>query len=195
MIYILLFLFFTSVSGIEFGSFPMNSVVSTPNGYKLIQYLNVGDQITIYQNGELVNDSIVDFIFINDNVTKQYHFITHPYGNLIISEKHQILVCDKYKYSKDLSLNDQLLFVDHNKNYTMNVPIISNVVHHSFGAFSPLTRSGLIIVNNILMSCYHEIDPFYFNIVTTPQRYNLTSKNKSGLHFWISWLFYIWDFL
>lgn len=138
--------------------FPSGAKVQlTANITKRVDDLQQGDRIVTFgENGDLIEDEILGFLHYEAD--KNFSFLeiktSNDEENLLISKNHIIFEKEEgSKLAKELNLNSSLLQVQSNGKFeTQKIIEITNVIKK--GAFAPLTKSGTLLVNGKLVSCY-----------------------------------------
>ena len=127
------------------------------NTTKMVENLKQGDKIvTLGENGNLIEDEILGFLHYEAD--KNFSFLeiktSNHEENLLISKNHIIFEKEEgSKLAKELKLNSSLLHLQANGKFdTQQIIEITSVMKK--GAFAPLTKSGTLLVNGKLVSCY-----------------------------------------
>lgn len=157
------------------GCFDGNSVVVGRNGPKLIQQINIGDEIlAVNSDGQLVFSEVLLFLDRDLSEPRLYYQIeTESGANISLTPSHLIFVSDdlsaqnesvltRVTFAKNVRIGQLLYTSTFGDNDSVAVPHLDRVVRVSTvvksGAFAPLTREGNLIVNNVVASCYAVIN-------------------------------------
>lgn len=138
--------------------FPSGAKVQlAANSTKKVEDLKQGDKIVTFdENGSLIEDEIIGFLHyeVNKNFTFLEIKTSNYEENLLISKNHIIFEKEEgSKLAKELNFNSSLLHLQTNGNMNSQKIIeIATVIKK--GAFAPLTKSGTLLVNGRLVSCY-----------------------------------------
>ncbi len=178
--------------------FSSTSLISTLNeGKKSISDLNYGDMIkTIDQSSnKIVYSKFITYLHRDEHVLADFiKIITNQNKTIKISEKHLVATLRNKKVefilAKNLNENDFLVSYDDNENmiYEEIISIIKYV--QEIGVYAPLTETGTMLVDDVLVSCYANIDKhdwahFAFKLYIYPKNFyefiinNLFTRNDN----------------
>lgn len=163
------------------GCFDSSSQVMTPSGPVSIQDIRVGDQIlSLDSEGKPVFSPVLMFLDRDPDSTRSYFTITTSSGKTItLTGSHLIYVLDDYdvndfngslsrkrvQFARQVIPKQFVVVTDDVNSVTDDNPktisieeVISVTVESKIGAFAPLTKEGNLVVNNVLASCYANIN-------------------------------------
>lgn len=143
------------------GSFPAKSMAFDPKGRKIeMKDLEVGMSVlSMHNNGTIFNEEVISIIKSDPDTEQIYIRVIYldpldkksPRG-LLLSPSHLIL---KGKFAiesvaaKDLKVGEKIIIYLKGYVYARIVEI-----KRAKGAFSPITESGKMLVDGVLVSCY-----------------------------------------
>ncbi|UJR09160.1 hypothetical protein I4U23_013408 [Adineta vaga] len=149
--------------------------------------LNIGDQILvdIDQNGQRIYESIYAFIHASENGIYDYLKITVDKNleqPLIISSNHLIFRFNQTKpcFAGHLEVGDQLQIISKDSTYQAGTIIDIRLIK-SQGFYAPLTRSGKLFVDGILVSNYALVANHQLaHLVIQPYRWGIQLLGSSS---------------
>lgn len=161
------------------GCFAMGSAVTMANGAtKEIQELQLNDQVqTITSTGEIIIDTV--YMFLDRDETSPSHFVRLDYegGFLELTLKHLVYTSNSSAtiFSQSQATFAEYVGVGHSIYVRLNNTIEARRVRKTSlkfqnGYFAPVTRSGNIIVNGVVSSCYALIDHKLAHLALWPMR-------------------------
>ena len=144
---------------------------------KKISDVKVGDSIlAVDQNGRLQFSQVIMHLHKDPDVTMRFHVIrTNSGRNLTLTTKHLIYKAENNKpdlnleevspsqscFAKNIRKGDYVFVFDKNGRM-MKDEVVSNDVVSRKGVYSPVTSHGNIIVEDILASCYADLENHSF---------------------------------
>ncbi|XP_047984009.1 tiggy-winkle hedgehog protein [Leguminivora glycinivorella] len=191
-----------SSSGMGAGCFPGDAVVHTPEGARDIGTLRIGDRVLAADDsGKMVYSEVVTFIDRDPNATRRFIEITAENGVAITATpSHLILLAaaDGWReaFAGDVRPGDVLL--------TRGTGVVmrpSRVTHtrpvHKRGVYAPLTKTGTVIVDDALASCYAVVSSHSLaHAAMAPLRWAAgwsSAESPRGVHWYASALYYVGD--
>jgi len=138
------------------GCFAPTSTVETREGVKTMDELLIGDEIRTSENN-LDNTGFTEFLGWLDRQKSSpakmlQLFAADNYPAVTLTASHVVFTTNSTKYAGDLVPGDTLLHWDGVKMEELEITEIKPSLESGFWA--PLTRSGTLLVNGFLMSCY-----------------------------------------
>uniref|UniRef100_A0AC35U4X5 HintN domain-containing protein n=1 Tax=Rhabditophanes sp. KR3021 TaxID=114890 RepID=A0AC35U4X5_9BILA len=150
-----------------FGSmqcFSADMTVTTPTGTKRMDEINIGDSVMSIEENVISFNRVIGFLHRKTNTTAEFrHIHTNSKQALKLTEFHLIYKskCQAgskiaLAYAKDVEVGDCVytLLPGNAENKFIKEKITAIETVTEVGIFSPLTTSGDIIVNNVLVSCH-----------------------------------------
>jgi len=150
-----------------------NMVHLSSGRQKKISDVRVGDSVlAVDQNGKLLFSQVIMQLTQAPEVTAEFHVIRTKTGrNLTLTPKHLIYKAENNKanldfdgstssqprFAMNIRKGDLVFVFDKNSGMIMD-EVVSNDIEIRKGTYSPLTSHGSIIVEDILASCYSEIE-------------------------------------
>lgn len=142
-------------------SFPGEAMVFDPKGKKiLMRDLKVGQEIlSMHNNGTIFNDKVLSIPKADEDAEKVYIRVIYldpldkksPRG-VLLSPKHLVIKGQlgvQSSHAKDVKVGDRIII------YLKGFVAVRIVdVKRAKGAFSPITESGRMLVDGVLVSCY-----------------------------------------
>lgn len=147
--------------------FPANAIIFTQDGPKEMKSLRPGDSVlTLTNKGQKVFTEVITFLHYHPDHDGSYIVLKSESGrSLTVSPNHLIYTTcaedgemkqDKLEieatYAGILKGGDKIIFVSQDKIETVSIESVRHV--RSYGLYAPLTRSGTIVVDGVLASCY-----------------------------------------
>ncbi|XP_032513118.2 tiggy-winkle hedgehog protein [Danaus plexippus] len=187
------------------GCFPSGSLVHTEKGPKNIDSLQKGDRVLAADNdGKLVFSEVLTFIDRDPNAVRQYIELTAENNATITTTPSHLLLlaaADGWResFADNVEIGDFLL--TRGQGSVMRPSRVVNIRRVSkLGVFAPLTRTGTIIVDDALASCYALINSHSIaHAAMAPLRWlaqwNRTPEVKRGVHWYANALYNIGDFV
>lgn len=147
------------------GCFHSNSTVFTHNRAKIkMKDLQIGDKVvSMDHNGKIVYSPVIMFFHRSPKLHASFRLIkTENNQNMAITPSHFIYKLNKHTqrdvvdYAKSLTTGDKIYV---RNPLDPNGPLKTERVieindEDMFGAYAPLTETGTIIVDDVLVSCY-----------------------------------------
>lgn len=144
--------------------FPSNSMAFDPEGHKIyLKDLNPGEKVlSMHLNGTIFPEEVLSFsrkkeskeenammriAYIDPTDKKTVRGVHLSPNHLILTGKHGI----ESKFAKDVKKGDKIIIFL--KGY---VTVISVDIKRKSGIFSPITKSGRILIDGVLVSCYED---------------------------------------
>ena len=140
---------------------------------KKISDVKVGDSVlAVDQNGKLLFSQVIMQLHQGPEVTTKFHVIRTKTGrNLTLTPKHLIYKAENNKpnldfgdstssqprFAMNIRKGDFVFVFDKSSGMIMD-EVVSNDIEIKKGTYSPLTSHGSIIVEDILASCYSELE-------------------------------------
>ncbi|CAF3533153.1 unnamed protein product [Adineta steineri] len=168
---------------------------------KTMRNLNIGDEIlvNIDEQGKRIYEPIYDFIHANHNgiydylkITVENNFQQQP---LIISSNHLIFRFNQTKpcFAGHLKIGDQLQVIS-NDGISQAGSIVDIRLIKSQGFYAPLTHSGKLIVDGILVSNYAVVANHQLaHLVIQPYRWWISilgsSSYSENIQFYFQFLY------
>ena len=142
--------------------FPGQSLVQTKDGSKKsLANLNIGDDVLVMnKDNQLIYEPIIEFIHMKR--TGFYEFLSIQIKNtsLYISANHLIFLANgSAVFAGQLRREDRIKYYDQNQ--LISTEIESIYLTNEEGYYAPLTSSGTIIIDNVLVSNYATISDHY----------------------------------
>lgn len=128
----------------------------TPVGYRRIDQLQIGDYVAVKPNAF---EPIAAFLHRDGNRNAPgFQFTTSNGTVLTLSDEHLLFLAPERKaiLAKHVKTGHRL-FLAKNDDYVQE-SIIDVTRRDVEGLYSPLTPSGTILVNDVLVSCYSQIE-------------------------------------
>ncbi|CAM1304947.1 SHH (predicted) [Pycnogonum litorale] len=165
--------------------FPSLSIVNIKNrGQRYMSQLRVNDFVlTVSDSGETKFTRVLGFLDRRTNVQAAYiHITTASNESLSISRRHLLFVKKTNStesdlvpiFAGDVRIGDEVIVPQevHDEGLkTISVKIIKINVNIMEGAFVPVTESGTLLVDDVLVSCYATIDHYVSHMVLAPMRW------------------------
>uniref|UniRef100_A0AAF5DKJ8 Hint domain-containing protein n=2 Tax=Strongyloides stercoralis TaxID=6248 RepID=A0AAF5DKJ8_STRER len=152
--------YYYPVAGAIPACFATNTTVITSNGPIEIQNLKIGDMIYSEENGIPKLSEVTSFLHKLPNTEVTFiHLELEDDTYLDITPQHFIYKgdCNGYGnsmvYAEKVKVGECLNKVTEDGKF-IQTKVVDSTVKKIIGAYSPLTKNGNIIVNNISASCY-----------------------------------------
>jgi len=130
--------------------------VETVSGLKRIDQLKIGDHVAVENNKF---EPIISFLHRDQTKNAQgFHFTTATGKTLTLSDEHLVFVAPNRKavLAKNVKVGQSFYLV---KDGSYGEETVAKVERSELeGRYSPLTPSGMILVNDLLVSCYSQIE-------------------------------------
>ncbi|CAF1077196.1 unnamed protein product [Rotaria sordida] len=143
--------------------FSGDSLIKLSNGvYKEIGNLQSGDEIITIDQSKIISTEMI--MMLDKEISKEALFYTlrTDSGNEIsLTEYHLIPIInpngnENYLFAKQIKIGDYLLVLFNEKlNYS---PVINITIEMKKGYYAPLTMKGTLLINNVLASCFANIN-------------------------------------
>jgi intein/homing endonuclease len=196
--------------------FPSTSLVYTVDlGKKPISTLKYGDMVKTVdtRTNKIVYTKFITYLHRDDYVLSEFIQIkTNKNKAIKMTDKHLIARMTtrnqsiEYVFAKNLNINDILVSYDDDMENSVYEEIIEIKKYvKEIGVYAPLTESGTMLVDNILVSCYantntqdwaHYAFKFYvyaknvyeFLLYNLSIRRNNADKMQYGIHWYADFL-------
>jgi len=180
-----------AISNIAAECFPGSAEVLVPGGRMRMSQLRVGDLIgTGVRDGSFVYEPIYAFADHVSEEATSYSTITHAGGELSLTPYHLLFVVEGgsmiAKYAKEVLAGDVISII---YDTTWSTATVSDVKHGTWkrGAYAPLVPSGVLIVDDVLASCYARVPHAWGHLAFAPLRVAaslglLTTEPQEGVH-------------
>ncbi|CAH1399934.1 unnamed protein product [Nezara viridula] len=145
------------------GCFTGNSTVEVAGrGKKKLSELKVGDKVASYDNGKIVYSEVIMFLDRNPESKRQFLNINTPSTNLRVTPQHLLIrVKDNNTlenvFAARIKLGD-ILLVSSEKGELHQETVIKSELVLDTGVYAPLTKTGTVIVDRVVASCYAVIE-------------------------------------
>ena len=158
--------------------FPGKSIVAVPsfnsteqkNTY--IKDLEIGTKVySVNEKGEIIVDEIIGFLHLSKDKKGNFLKITYQILNstsereifqtIFISEDHLILAKSGYLKAKELKINEEIYSKNPLSNILEKTLIVSIDKEEALGVYAPLTISGNLFIDGVLVSNYAHISDHY----------------------------------
>lgn len=193
-----------SSNGMGAGCFPGGAVVHTPDGARDIGALRVGDRVLAADDsGKMVYTEVLTFIDRDPNTTRRFIEVTAENGVTITATASHLLLlasADGWReaFAGDVRAGDVLL-----TRGQAGVMRPSRVTHtravFKRGVFAPLTRTGTVIVDDALASCYAIVKSHSLaHAAMAPLRWTAgwtSNDTPRGVHWYANALYNFGDFV
>lgn len=162
------------------------NAVMSDGSRKHLKNLEIGDQVqTLDKNGKLTNTEFIMMMDISDQDTLLLNITTNTNKNVRVSGTHLVPIQNgQFKFARELYRGDQIVTYDPESKTQVLETIKSILIEPATGYVAPLTMSGDLLVDNILMSNYAVIESHNLaHSVMAPVRwwYAANSNMKSML--------------
>jgi len=209
----------TSIAARNGGCFPASATVQLESGdTRSMTNLSVGDRVlTAHSDGSLRYDNIVTFLHRQPLLVTSFSVIATVAGQRLVATGDHLIFTSRNQsassFTDDASPtfiaylqpgNDSLyVATPHSKHLSVSVVTnISTVIGR--GVYAPLTPSGTIVVDGVVVSCYAlVISHRVAHYVLTPLRhicswwncYDTTLSSLDGVHWYAHFLRRLAEFL
>lgn len=124
--------------------------------FKKVGSLEIGDHVkTLDKNGQLTNTDVVMMMDLSDQESLFLNITTSSDKNLRVSGTHLISIPNgEFKFAKELYRGDTIMTYDSKTQMQTEDTIKSILIEPVSGYAAPLTMSGTLLVENILLSNY-----------------------------------------
>jgi len=142
-------------------SFPSSSKVQLADGTsKQIAALQHGDQVSVLDDaGNVRHESFLVDLHKRTVEIAEYLELVHHWGTIRISANHLIYATGKMRPAKDVNVGDEILWLPGQQ----KSPVVSTIKQirtvMDVGYHAPLTFSGNLFVDGVLVSCYALVHP------------------------------------
>ncbi|XP_041970932.1 indian hedgehog protein [Aricia agestis] len=141
------------------GCFPSGAMVYTPHGPRPIDRVVSGDTVlAAADDGKMTYTEVVTFIDRDPNSTRRFVEVTAENGvTITTTPSHLLLLASadgwRESFADNIEIGDVLLTRGTNDVMRPSRVVRKKTVYRK-GAFAPLTKTGTIIVDDALASCY-----------------------------------------
>lgn len=145
------------------GCFTGNSTVEVAGGRKKkMSELKVGDEVATYDNGKIVYSEVITFLDRSPENRRQFLEINTASTNLRVTPQHLLIRVKNNNtlenvFAARIKPGDVLL-VSSEKGELHQETVISSELVLDKGVFAPLTKTGTVIVDRVVASCYAVIE-------------------------------------
>ncbi|KAE8573658.1 sonic hedgehog protein [Halyomorpha halys] len=145
------------------GCFTGNSTVEVPGGgKKKLSDLKIGDEVATYDNGKIVYSEVIMFLDRNPDSRRQFLEINTTSTNLRVTPQHLLIRVKSNNtlenvFAARIKLGDVLL-VSSDKGELRQEKVINSKLVLDIGVYAPLTKTGTVIVDRVVASCYAVIE-------------------------------------
>ncbi|KAH9640477.1 hypothetical protein HF086_018143 [Spodoptera exigua] len=194
-----------SSAGTGAGCFPGGAMVYTEKGPRDISTIQIGDKVlSASDDGKMVYSEVLTFIDRDPNATRQFIEVTAENGVTITTTTSHLLLlaaADGWResFASSVQIGDVLL-----TRGPADVMRPSRVVKTRMlskrGVYAPLTRTGTIIVDDALASCYamvrsHSLAHAAMAPLRWMARWSGSNELPRGVHWYASALYSVGDFV
>lgn len=132
------------------------NVTMFDGSHKTVKSLEIGDKVTtLDQDGKLTNTDVIMMMDVNDQETLFLNITTNTNKNIRVSGTHLVSIPgNQFKFAKELYRGDSIITLDTHTGYQTEETIKSILIEPVKGYAAPLTMSGTMLVDNILLSNY-----------------------------------------
>jgi len=142
-------------------SFPSSSKVQLADGTsRQIAALKHGDQVSVLDDaGNVRHESFLVDLHKRTVEIAEYLELVHHWGAIRISANHLIYASGKMRPAKDVNVGDEIVWLPGQQ----KSPVVSTITQirtvMDVGYHAPLTFSGNLFVDGVLVSCYALVHP------------------------------------
>ncbi|CAF1031584.1 unnamed protein product [Rotaria sordida] len=157
--------------------FSGDSLIKLSNGaYKEIGNLQSGDEIITIDQSKIISTEMI--MMLDKQISKQalfYTLRTDSGYEISLTEYHLIPIInsngnENYLFAKQIKIGDCLFVLFNGK--LMYSPVINITIEMKKGYYAPLTMKGTLLINNVLASCFANINNHHLaQYYMTPFRY------------------------
>ncbi|CAF1477119.1 unnamed protein product [Adineta steineri] len=188
--------------------FSADSLIKLSNGeYKQIDNLKSGDEIITIEQSKIISTEMI--MMLDRQISKEalFYKLTTDSGNEIsLTEYHLIPIMNftgnkNYLFAKQIQIGDYLFVLSNDK--LIHSPVVNITIEMKKGYYAPLTMKGTLLINNILASCFANINDHYlaqYSMAPFRYYYKFTrlislrdpfNINKTeGLHWTVNYMFH-----
>jgi len=145
-------------------------MVRTPSGQMRMDHLNIGQQVLVMNEatGQAVYESVDSFIHRRHDIQTTFVNIKTAVGtSLSLSPEHLLPVVkcggqetvSNVRYAKDATVGECLLVKDGDQIRESEITEIGRET--KTGIYAPLTKSGTVLVDDVVASCYSKFEGYY----------------------------------
>ena len=197
----------------EVSCFPADAkvTVSTDEGLKIIEMkqLAIGDLVLSYNvsSGMKEFSKVITFLDYKPNMLTNYSVLYFENGNtLTLSSDHLLFKVERQeaddnaklelvaRLARHIKKGDDLFYADNSRRGSEIARVGDIQKTRKLGAFSPLTNSGNLFVDDVLVSSYamfedqnlvhYMFEPLRRKLLLVPE-----TKPKQGIHWYAKWLY------
>jgi len=150
--------------------FTADSTVQTPSGPVRMDMLHVGQQVLVMNDatGQAVYEPVDSFIHRREDVVATFMRLETDKGAVLkLSPEHLVPVVEcgtgqsssQVRYAKDAQAGECLLVHNGEQIEQQQISAVSTTVNT--GIYAPLTKSGNVLVNDVVASCYSKFEGYY----------------------------------
>ncbi|XP_045446792.1 tiggy-winkle hedgehog protein [Melitaea cinxia] len=187
------------------GCFPSGSIVHTQNGPRDIASLKKGDKVLAADDdGKMVYSEVLTFIDRDPNATRHFIEVTAENGVAITTTPSHLLLlasADGWRelFAANVQEGDVLLTRGYGSVMRPSKVVKSRVVSKR-GVYAPLTRTGTIIVDDALASCYALVSSHSLaHAAMAPLRWlsswSSSNEKSRGVHWYANALYNFGDYI
>eukprot|EP00929_Paragymnodinium_shiwhaense_P009245 TRINITY_DN11333_c0_g1_i1.p1 TRINITY_DN11333_c0_g1~~TRINITY_DN11333_c0_g1_i1.p1 ORF type:complete len:259 (+),score=55.58 TRINITY_DN11333_c0_g1_i1:71-847(+) len=125
-----------------------DATMGTPSGKVMLKDLRIGTQVFTGASFE----EVLGFLHSASNLESSFLTIQHSTGELRVSPKHVLMTKDGEKMASDVVVGEQLMTTTGSSSALSAQLDVSDQ-----GIFAPLTRSGLVVVDDVEASNYASV--------------------------------------
>ncbi|CAK1546156.1 unnamed protein product [Leptosia nina] len=187
------------------GCFPSGAIVHTEAGPKDISTLQLGDRVLAADDtGKAVYSEVLTFIDRDPNATRSFIEVTAENGVAITTTPSHLLLlaaADGWRevFATNIEIGDVLLTRGQGAVMRPSRVVKTRTVRKK-GVYAPLTKTGTIIVDDALASCYAIVNSHYLaHAAMAPLRWmskwSHSNDVSKGVHWYANALYNIGDFV
>ncbi len=162
-------------------SLEANSLISTPNGYKKIKNIKVGDQVLSY-NEKIKNIESKKVLNVQNthikNDNNRYFYIYYDNKTIKATENHKFYINGSYIRADQLKVGDMLLGIDLKKHPIKKIEIIKNTTDTVWDI--TVEDNHNFFVENVLT---HNVYSFYVDHIRITVYYSENSIDNNSIKF------------
>lgn len=155
--------------------------VMSDGSLKRVGSLEIGDQVrTLDNNGKLTNTDIIMMMDISDQEHLFLNITTNSSKNIRVSGTHLVgTPMGQFKFAKEFYTGDSIITYDSHSSSQIEDVIKSILIEPIKGYAAPLTMSGTLLIENILISNYALLESHDLaHSVMAPVRWWYTINNE-----------------